>query len=78
MSLRILKTAKKYQMPKLVLVLIKDVLSKEFNRFCHRLCNEELKALGYLIKPTNHKKTYRLMKEHGLLLDKADISGFKR
>ena len=56
-------------------VLIKDVLSEEFNRYGHRLCNEELKALGYLI---NHKKTYRLMKEHGLLLEKVGISGIKR
>ena len=60
---------------KVVDVLVKDVLSQEFNRYGHRLCNEELKALGFII---NHKKTYRLMKEHGLLLEKVGISGIKR
>ncbi len=60
---------------KVVDVLVKDVLSQEFNRYGHRLCNEELKALGFII---NHKKTYRLMKKHGLLLEKVGISGIKR
>ena len=60
---------------KVVDVLVKEVLSQEFNRYGHRLCNEELKALGFTI---NHKKTYRLMKKHGLLLEKVGISGIKR
>lgn len=56
-------------------VLINEVFSQEFNRYGHRLCTEELKALGYRI---NHKKVYRLMKKHGLLLEKVGISGIKR
>jgi len=69
------KNGEKVTNGEVVDVLIKDVLSEEFNRYGHRLCNEELKAMGYLI---NHKKTYRLMKEHGLLLEKVGISGIKR
>ena len=69
------KNGEKVTNGEVVDVLINDVLSEEFNRYGHRLCNEELKALGYLI---NHKKTYRLMKEHGLLLEKVGISGIKR
>lgn len=55
--------------------LVEEVFSQEFNRYGYRLCNEELKALGYII---NHKKTYRLMKEHGLLLEKVGIGKIKR
>ena len=69
------KNGEKVRNGEVVDVLINDVLSEEFNRYGHRLCNEELKAMGYLI---NHKKTYRLMKEHGLLLEKVGISGIKR
>ena len=69
------KNGEKVTNGEVVDVLINDVLSEEFNRYGHRLCNEELKAMGYLI---NHKKTYRLMKEHGLLLEKVGISGIKR
>ena len=66
------KNGEKVSNDKVVDVLVKDVLSQEFNRYGHRLCNEELKALGFTI---NHKKTYRLMKKHGLLLEKVGISG---
>lgn len=55
--------------------LIQEVLSVEFNRYGYRMCNEELKALGFHI---NHKKTYRLMKEKGLLLQKVGINRIKR
>ena len=69
------KNGEKVSNDKVVDVLVKEVLSQEFNRYGHRLCNEELKALGFTI---NHKKTYRLMKKHGLLLEKVGISGIKR
>jgi len=49
--------------------LINDVFGQEFNRYGYRLSNEELKAMGFII---NHKKTYRLMKENGLLLEKIN------
>lgn len=52
----------------LVQVLIKNVFGQEFNRYGYQLSNEELKSMGYIINP---KKTYRLMKENGLLLEKA-------
>lgn len=52
--------------------LIQEVLSVEFNRYGYRMCNEELKALGFHI---NHKKTYRLMKED---IKYIHIHGIKR
>jgi transposase InsO family protein len=55
--------------------LISDVFSQEFNRYGYRLCTEDLKEMGFVI---NHKKTYRLMKEHGLLLDKITVERFPR
>ena len=55
--------------------LVEEVFSQEFNRYGYRLCTEELKALGYII---NHKKMYRLMKAHGLLLEKVGIGKIKR
>lgn len=54
-----------------VKTLIDEVISEEFNRYGYRMCNEELKALGFYI---NHKKTYRLMKQKGLLLEKVGIN----
>jgi putative transposase len=47
--------------------LISDVFSQEFNLYGYQLSTEELRAMGYIINP---KKTYRLMRENGLLLDK--------
>lgn len=47
--------------------LISDVFSQEFNLYGYQLSTEELRAMGYVINP---KKTYRLMRENGLLLDK--------
>lgn len=47
--------------------LISDVFGDEFNQYGYQLSTEELRAMGYMI---NHKKTYRLMKDNGLLLEK--------
>lgn len=47
--------------------LISDVFSQEFNLYGYQLSTAELRAMGYIINP---KKTYRLMRENGLLLDK--------
>lgn len=47
--------------------LISGVFSQEFNRYGYQLSTEELRAMGYIINP---KKTYRLMAENGLLLEK--------
>ncbi len=52
----------------LVQVLIKNVFGQEFNRYGYQLSNEELKSMGYIINPN---KTYRLMGENGLLLERA-------
>lgn len=51
----------------LVQVLISEVFSQEFNRYGYQLSTEELRAMGYIINP---KKTYRLMGENGLLLER--------
>ena len=51
----------------LVNILVSDVFGQEFNRYGYQLSNEELRAMGYIINP---KKTYRLMDENGLLLEK--------
>jgi putative transposase len=53
---------------KVVETLISEVFGQEFNLYGYQLSTEELKAMGYLI---NHKKTYRLMKDNGLLLEKV-------
>jgi len=45
--------------------LISEVFSQEFNLYGYQLCTEELRAMGFII---NAKKTYRLMRENGLLL----------
>ncbi|HSV88236.1 MAG TPA: IS3 family transposase [Bacteroidales bacterium] len=50
-----------------VSALISDVFSQEFNRYGYQLSTEELRAMGYIINP---KKTYRLMAENGLLLER--------
>lgn len=47
--------------------LVSNVFSQEFNLYGYQLCTQELRAMGYIINP---KKTYRLMKENGLLLKK--------
>jgi len=47
--------------------LISDVFGQEFNLYGYRLSTEELRAMGFIINP---KKTYRLLKDHGLLLEK--------
>jgi len=47
--------------------LISDVFGQEFNLYGYQLSNQELRAMGYIINP---KKTYRLMAENGLLLEK--------
>jgi putative transposase len=47
--------------------LISEVFSQEFNLYGYQLSTEELRAMGYIINP---KKTYRLMGENGLLLDR--------
>jgi len=48
--------------------LISEVFGQEFNLYGYRLSTEELKAMGFII---NHKKTYRLMKDNGLLLERV-------
>lgn len=48
--------------------LINDVFRQEFNFYGYQLSTEELRAMGYIINP---KKTYRLMRENGLLLEKV-------
>ena len=47
--------------------LISEVFGQEFNLYGYQLSTEELRAMGYIINP---KKTYRLMGENGLLLEK--------
>ncbi|WP_127123830.1 IS3 family transposase [Chryseotalea sanaruensis] len=46
---------------------IKILFSGSYNAFGYQSINDDLKALGYLI---NHKKTYRIMDVHKLLLGK--------
>ena len=58
-----------------VKTLIDEVISEEFNRYGYRMCNEELKALGFYI---NYKKTYRLMNQKALLLEKVGINKIRR
>jgi transposase InsO family protein len=55
--------------------LISDVFSQEFNRYGYQLSTEELRAMGYIINP---KKTYRLMAENGLLLERLPRNRFPR
>ncbi len=56
-------------------VLIHDVFGQEFNRYGYQLSNEELRSMGYIINP---KKTYRLMGENGLLLERSGRSKITR
>ena len=51
--------------------LISEVFGQEFNLYGYQLSTEELRDMGYII---NHKKTYRLMKENGLLLQKLPLN----
>jgi transposase InsO family protein len=55
--------------------LIKEVFSQEFNRYGYQLSTEELRSMEYIINP---KKTYRLMSENGLLLERLPKSRSKR
>ena len=55
--------------------LIHEVFGQEFNRYGYQLSNEELRSLGYIINP---KKTYRLMAENGLLLERSGRSKITR
>ncbi len=48
--------------------LVSEVFSQEFNLYGYQLCTEELRAMGFIINP---KKTYRLMRENGLLLEQV-------
>lgn len=52
-------------------VLINEVFGEEFNRYGYQLSNEELRSMGYVINP---KKTYRLMADNGLLLERSGKS----
>jgi putative transposase len=54
---------------------IKELISGPYNAYGYQSINEDLKALGYLI---NHKKTYRLMDVHKLLLRKVIRTRGKR
>lgn len=47
---------------------IKRLISGPYNAYGYQSVTEDLKSLGYLI---NHKKTYRLMDQHRLLLGKV-------
>jgi len=54
---------------------IKTLISGPYNAYGYQSINDDLKALGYLI---NHKKTYRLMDFHKLLLGKVIRTSGKR
>ena len=54
---------------------IKTLISGPYNAYGYQSINDDLKALGYLI---NHKKTYRLMDFHKLLLGKVIRTRGKR
>jgi len=54
---------------------IKGLISGPYNAYGYQSVNDDLKALGYLI---NHKKTYRLMDIHRLLLGKVIRTSGKR
>jgi putative transposase len=54
---------------------IKGLISGPYNAYGYQSVNDDLKALGYLI---NHKKTYRLMDIHKLLLGKVIRTSGKR
>jgi putative transposase len=54
---------------------IKELISGPYNAYGYQSINDDLRALGYLI---NHKKTYRLMDFHKLLLGKVIRTSGKR
>jgi putative transposase len=54
---------------------IKKIISGPYNAYGYQSVTDDLKALGYLI---NHKKTYRLMDVHKLLLGKVIRTSGKR
>lgn len=54
---------------------IKTLISGPYNAYGYQSINDDLKALGYVI---NHKKTYRLMDFHKLLLGKVIRTSGKR
>lgn len=58
-----------------VVVKIKELISGPYNAYGYQSINDDLKALGYRI---NHKKTYRLMDDHKLLLGKVIRTSGKR
>ncbi len=58
-----------------VVETIKDLISGPYNAYGYQSITDDLKALGYLI---NHKKTYRLMDVHKLLLGKVIRTSGKR
>lgn len=55
--------------------LLHEVYSQEFNRYGYRLSTAELQEMGFVI---NHKKVYRLMRDHGLLLDRINKGKIQR
>lgn len=59
----------------LVIEQIKKLISGPYNAYGYQSVTDDLKALGYLI---NHKKTYRLMDVHKLLLGKVIRTSGKR
>lgn len=58
-----------------VIERIKTLISGPYNAYGYQSVTDDLKALGYLI---NHKKTYRLMDTHKLLLGKVIRTSGKR
>jgi transposase InsO family protein len=54
---------------------IKELISGPYNAYGYQSVNDDLRELGYLI---NHKKTYRLMDDHKLLLGKVIRTSGKR
>jgi transposase InsO family protein len=59
----------------IVVEQIKGLISGPYNAYGYQSVNDDLKVLGYLI---NHKKTYRLMDIHKLLLGKVIRTSGKR
>lgn len=70
-----MQTGEQVSNEQIVEVLIKEVFGQEFNRYGYQLSNEELRSMGYIINP---KKTYRLMEENGLLLERSGKSKIAR
>ena len=54
---------------------IKELISGPYNAYGYQSIHDDLRELGYLI---NHKKTYRLMDDHKLLLGKVIRTSGKR